>query len=597
MSIVPLAKVSIYGLLDTKPRVLAELQKMGCLHLVALRRSAQAKEREELSRGRRALEYLLASPYRRLRQFHDRDRFDAEAVVRRALQIRERLRVLGDERDFLRRRIRNLEPWGDFQFPPREELGGYRFWFYIVPHYQMPKVVDTDLIWQVVHRDNRFCYVVVLSPGPPEGMPVPRTRTGARPQSELRRRLEAVEVEMEDLEAERVSLTRWCDLLAGSLHHLQDQAALEGAAAQTRDEEPLFVLQGWVPQDRLDALREFAQSHHLALVATAPEPGEEPPTLFDNPPLLAGGEDLVRFYMTPGYRMWDPSAVVFVSFVVFFAMILSDAGYAGILGLILAWTWRKMGRSETGRRLRVLGAALVAVSAAWGVMAGSYFGVTPPAGSFAAHLKLFDLNDSGTMMRLSILIGVAHVALANLVDAWRHGWRAAALAPLGWVAVLLGGVALGMGVEGTHLQAAGPWVMAAGGAAVLLFTGFAEAGEDTSFLKRLLPGLKGLSRLTSAFGDVLSYLRLFALGLASASLAVAFNGLASQVAEGLPGLGMLLAFLVLLIGHALNFTLAVVSGVVHGMRLNCIEFFGWSVPEEGRAFRAFAKKESVPWNP
>jgi V/A-type H+-transporting ATPase subunit I len=350
-----------------------------------------------------------------------------------------------------------------------------------------------------------------------------------------------------------------------------------------------------VPREKLEALQTFAGHHAVALVATAPEPGEEPPTLFENPPLLSGGEDLVRFYMTPAYSMWDPSAVVFLSFVVFFSMILSDAGYAAILGVILAWTWRKLGRSAVGGRLRVLGAALVTASAAWGVMAGSYFGVTPPEGSWVAALKVFDLNDSDTMMQLSILIGVAHVALANLVDAWRRGWSAAAVAPLGWVAVLLGAVALGMG--STPLQSAGPWVMGAGGAAILLFTGFADAGENTSFLKRLLPGLKGLSRLTSAFGDVLSYLRLFALGLASASLAVAFNGLASQVSEGLPGLGMLLGFLVLLIGHALNFTLAVVSGVVHGMRLNCIEFFGWSVSQEGRPFRAFAKKESVPWNP
>jgi V/A-type H+-transporting ATPase subunit I len=551
-----------------------------------------------LTEGRRALEYLLACPYRR-RQLHDRRRFDAAAVISRALAIRERVRTLGDERDFLRRRIQDLEPWGDFTFPPRKDLAGYRLWFYIVPHYQMPKVAATDLIWQVVHRDNRFCYVVVISEGMPEGMPVPRTRTGARPKSELERRLEDVEVEIEDLEAERASLTRWCDLLAGSLHRLEDEAALESATHQTRDEEPVFALQGWAPRERLEELQRFVDERPLALVATEPTADDEPPTLFDNPPVVAGGEDLVRFYMTPHYRLWDPSIVVFFSFVVFFAMILSDAGYALILGLILAWAWKRMGRSTTGRRLRVLGGALVASSAVWGVLAGSYFGVAPVAESLPGRLKLFDLSDSSTMMRLTILIGVAHVALANLAMArrhWRDGLRPAALAPLGWVTALLGAVALGFGVDDSALKAAGPWIMGAGGAAILLFTGFAEAPAGSSFLKRLLPGLRGLSRITSAFGDVLSYLRLFALGLASASLAVAFNGLAGQVAEGVPGLGTLLALLVLLLGHALNFTLAVVSGVVHGMRLNCIEFFGWSVPEEGRPFRAFAKKESASWN-
>jgi V/A-type H+-transporting ATPase subunit I len=102
--------------------------------------------------------------------------------------------------------------------------------------------------------------------------------------------------------------------------------------------------------------------------------------------------------------------------------------------------------------------------------------------------------------------------------------------------------------------------------------------------------------VTTAFGDALSYLRLFALGLASASLAMAFNDLAHQVREILPGLGILFALLVVVIGHGLNFVLAVVSGFIHGLRLNFIEFFNWSIPEEGRPFRAFARKETSVWN-
>ena len=93
------------------------------------------------------------------------------------------------------------------------------------------------------------------------------------------------------------------------------------------------------------------------------------------------------------------------------------------------------------------------------------------------------------------------------------------------------------------------------------------------------------------FGDVLSYLRLFALGLASASLAITFNQIASDVAAAAPGAGLLLQLLILLLGHGLNLALAVISGVVHGLRLNFIEFFTWGMEEEGRPFRPFHKKE------
>ena len=86
-------------------------------------------------------------------------------------------------------------------------------------------------------------------------------------------------------------------------------------------------------------------------------------------------------------------------------------------------------------------------------------------------------------------------------------------------------------------------------------------------------------------------MRLFALGLASASLAIMFNDLASQVAQGIAGIGTFLAILVLIFGHSLNLVLGIMGGVVHGLRLNLIEFFSWSIADEGYAFKPFYLKE------
>ena len=88
---------------------------------------------------------------------------------------------------------------------------------------------------------------------------------------------------------------------------------------------------------------------------------------------------------------------------------------------------------------------------------------------------------------------------------------------------------------------------------------------------------------------MLSYLRLFALGLASAQLATTFNSLAVETVK-IPGLGILLAILIVLVGHGINLLLGIMGGVVHGLRLNCIEFFNWSLKDEGYPFRAFCKK-------
>ena len=595
MSIVSLSKVTIYGHMDDKAFILEDLQDMGCLHIVPLKSQTSFPGRGgPSSQAREALKFLL-SCRRKRRQVKDPSKFNAVDVEERTLEIQKCIQVLEDERDFLQQRILDLRPWGNFTFPPSEALQGLLLWFFVVPLNDMKDVKATDLTWEVVARDNRFAYVVVVSRDEPQGMPIPRTRTGNRPLSELELRLDEVELELEDLQAERASLTRWCRLYASSLFQLEDRETLLEATHHTLDENPVFALQAWTPLEEVPRLSRYAREKGLALEAEDPKPQDNPPTFLRNRPSLASGQDLVSFYMTPNYWLWDPSAVVFFSFAVFFAMILSDTGYALIMGLGLCLGWKKMGRSDSGRRLRVLFGVLVGASAVWGILVGSYFGLAPPEGSFLAAFSALDLNDYDSMMQISIFIGVGHLVLANLADVRSRGLVLSALVPMGWIIIFLGAVLLWMGADkvssASILETSGMTAMVLGAAAVVFFT-----PAEGSFWKRVLAGLIALTKITSAFGDALSYLRLFALGLASASLAVAFNDLAHQVRSALPGFGILFALLVLLIGHGLNFLLAIVSGFIHGLRLNFIEFFNWSIPEEGRPFRAFARKETSAWN-
>jgi V/A-type H+-transporting ATPase subunit I len=156
---------------------------------------------------------------------------------------------------------------------------------------------------------------------------------------------------------------------------------------------------------------------------------------------------------------------------------------------------------------------------------------------------------------------------------------------------MLGGYALWLGGDGGFAHSLGQAGIAVGLGLVLL-TGSDRPVQDLrSALWRFLEGLRALTDVTKMFGDVLSYLRLFALGLASASLALTFNDLARQVHQEVEGLGLLFAILILLAGHLLNLALGVMSGVVHGLRLNFIEFYNWALTGEGYPFRPFRKKE------
>ena len=272
-------------------------------------------------------------------------------------------------------------------------------------------------------------------------------------------------------------------------------------------------------------------------------------------------------------------------------MILADAGYAAILGAGVALYWRRMGRSTAGRRARIMLASIMAVAFVYGTIAGSWFGVAPPKGSLLDRVAFIDVKNFGTMMHVSIIAGVLQIALANAEVAWRNWGTSVAIAKIGWIVTLFSGLVMWLATPRALWYVA----LAAGLAAVALGTAAQRpVKRPTDWFLRVADGILAATRTTKLFGDVLSYMRLFALGLASASLAATFNQLAAQIGNGLPGIGMLFAILVLLFGHAINIALGILSGVVHGLRLNYIEFLGWALSEEGYPFRAFAHRRTLP---
>lgn len=598
MSIATLKKVSICGLIKEKEKVLDELQELGCLHLVSLREPLAEPEKaapEHPEDAYKALKYLSSCPVKR-HQIREAKDFDMTALVEKILRIQQSIRDTSDRCDFLAARIRAVEPWGDFQLPRKGELAGYKLWFYIVPLGKLPSLPRNDLVWQVVHRNHRVAHVVVVAKQEPapDAMPVARTHTGSTSLSELRQMFNESQLQLEDLRAERESLTRWIFLMTRNLANAENKAGLLHAAEKTLDTGEVFAVQGWLPVQRLQQVVDYADAQDMAVLAEDPLPTETPPTLLENPEPLAAGEDLVSFYQTPSYWEWDPAIPVFFSFALFFAMIISDAGYAGLFGILLLAYWHRLGKSPTGLRMRLLAAALVSSSVVWGVMVGSYFGASPSVSSLPGHLKILDVNDFDTMMRLSVCVGVLHLSFANVQQAMNLRSKGlASLVPVGWIMIMFGALLVWFDQS---LQQPQQWLLPAGKAnlglglaAVFLFSSRAVK-KPVDFILRILDGLKGLSNITKIFGDVLSYLRLFALGLASASLAITFNNLAMQ-AKAIEGPGLLYSLLILIIGHCLNILLSLMSAVVHGMRLNCIEFFNWGLSEEGYPFKSFSKKE------
>src|SRR5262249_8615150 len=173
-------------------------------------------------------------------------------------------------REQLQRWIAGREPWGDFELPEWAQEGELRFWFYIVPLYQMERMSAVDLPWNVVARDHRFAYVVVIASDQPRGMPVLPVELEPRSLAKLYQRLEQVERDLEELDYRRIGLTLYTDVLSETLDEADDRAARQQAARRVLEEDRFFVVQGWAPEGQAAALRQFGVDHGLAVTIEAP---------------------------------------------------------------------------------------------------------------------------------------------------------------------------------------------------------------------------------------------------------------------------------------------------------------------------------------
>jgi V/A-type H+-transporting ATPase subunit I len=171
-----------------------------------------------------------------------------------------------------------------------------------------------------------------------------------------------------------------------------------------------------------------------------PDKNDTPPTLLKQPKKMDAAKDLALFYQVPGYYGWDPSRLLFISFSLFFAMIIADAGYGLLLLCGLLLSWRKLGRSNKGQAYRLLALSLTATTGVYGVLVGSYFGLSPTAGTVFDQLHIIDMKNFDVMMKLSIIIGAIHIGIANLSMAYINRHRRIALAKLGWLFVIYAGL-------------------------------------------------------------------------------------------------------------------------------------------------------------
>ena len=339
-----------------------------------------------------------------------------------------------------------------------------------------------------------------------------------------------------------------------------------------------FKVQGWVRKDRAQRVEKVVQSVTDAYQLTFADPaeGEIPPTVLENGKLVEPYESVVELYSLPKAGSIDPDLIMAPFHFIFFGMMLSDAGYGLVLTVMLYFALKKFKPTGFARQLALVIFFGSISTVLWGAMFGGWFGLE------WKPLLFVPMKEPLKMLALCFGLGAIHLVAGMLVKVYmllRDGDVMGAVCDqISWLIMFLGFflMALVPGPIGKYLA----WL---GAGIIILFGG----REKKGIVRRLRGGLLTLYNISGYLSDLLSYSRIFALGLATGVIAMVINTVAQMLWSAGP-VGIVAAILVLLAGHYFNIIINVLGAFVHSSRLQYIEFFGKFYEAGGRAFLPLA---------
>jgi len=420
---------------------------------------------------------------------------------------------------------------------------------------------------------------------------------------QLRMRAEEAASSIDDMRSEAEAMAAEYDSVLIVHDELRERLARTTAEERFGRTECTFLVEGWVRGRDEKAVRarieEIAGETHFA--SRDPEAGEDVPIDLSNGRLVAPLEFVTTLYGRPVYWEFDPTPLLAPFFVVFFGLCLSDGGYGIALALAAALLMRKMERGSGGRKLMQLMLMGGIATAVVGFFTGGWFGIEPTTlPAFMQNAVLLNpLEEPMTMLNVVFVVGIVQIFAGlgiKMVAEFREGrWVDGILDQLVWILFLLFLAPLGYGfILGGNVPAPINSVATNGAlamGAVVVLTG---ARKNPNPIMKVLGGVLKLYDVVGYFGDVLSYARLLALGLATGAIAMAINGVA-DMAMGIPVIGIVAAIVVIVGGHTFNLAVNTLGGFVHSARLQYLEFFSKFFEGGGRAFEPFRihKKYSV----
>lgn len=632
-------KYLFLGLEADRSLFFSQAQRLGIIHFLDGKSAPPRELPEGLPEYTAALRILRGQPV--VEQIEEADYSLADSLVSRIREQEKRYERLQEERRALNLEIARVAPFGDFSLEDIAyiEKEGKRFvQFFTARQGERESLCEEPGLLPVTTQFGLDYYVSLA----PEKRQHPHMveMLIENPLGELLAQRAEREAEIASLHHALMEAARYQKFLGRALLRKLDHVHFETAAdyAQNPQEGKLFAVQGWVPVSKLPLLQQLLAETGVIGEEIALEPADALPTYLENQGVARVGEDLVQLFDTPAHTDKDPSLWVLCFFALFFAIIVGDGGYGLIyLGVALYLGYR-FSRLKTGaiHRFITLATILSVACVGWGVLSSSFFSLSvdleSPLRRFSLitrlaekkaeyHLEqkddsyrywiekypeaatatdgwdllakaseeqegmrnyeLLSKHSDQVVLELTLVIAVIHLILSQLRYI-RLNWSMA-----GWILFEIGGyLYCGYFLEATTMAQylfgiSSPLAGSAGWQ--LMGVGFVLAWI-LSLIQNRWSGLLEPMTGVQIFADTMSYLRLYALNLSGAMLGATIN----EMAFGMP---MVFSAIFLVLGHSLNMLLCIMGGVIHGLRLNFLEWYHYSFHGGGKPFKPLALNE------
>ncbi len=604
-----MTKYSFILLSEQTEGFLNSLQELGVVDISRSLKPIDEQSSEmlaEADRAKKALSILAAC-----KAGSDKDfKFDG-CPVDAVLETQDRIAEISAEIAAAKKEIAVRQPWGSFRSEDIHKLEsqGLKLRFYSC----MKKKFDP--FWaeiqplEVISETESKVFFVTVSPAeeeysfPIEAVPAPEGSV-----NEAEEKLSLLQSKLEKEQQLLANLKSCSDEIRKAYNDSLSRLDLYFAEAATEKavDNYLTVLTGFAPTSDDKRLCASFDSMDIYYSHEAATKEDNPPVKLKNNWFAKNFEVLTGMYGVPAYDEFDPTPVLGPFFMLFFAMCMGDAGY-GILLMLIALVLRlKMKDSSLGKMHRLI-AFLGGMTFVVGIFLGTFFGMSILEASWApAWLKGLcidgwfpDAKIAGfpVQMVLAVAIGVLHICLAMIIKTInftkRFGFKKT-VATWGWTTLIVGGlVVVSLGMTEVLSAEAFKWTIIA----LAVVSGLAIYVFNTPGRNPLLNIGSGLwdtyNMVTGLLGDVLSYIRLYALGLAGGMLGNAFNIMGTMILDiPVPGVNWVFCIIILIFGHVLNLAMSCLGAFVHPLRLTFVEYFKNSGYEgSGAKYNPLTKKK------